>query len=122
MYQKQFKNHCGVIKKHTGLNYFWSVNNSEEFINKIAHVKYADSIETFDFSTLKTKLPLDSKYSSLETLILKMYKNSGSHSMMVNAERKKAFWCHGADYAGYKTYTVDQLLAALKFILYNNYV
>ena len=47
--KNQFKNYCAVIKKHTGLNYFWSVDNSEEFINKIAHIKSADSIETFDF-------------------------------------------------------------------------
>jgi hypothetical protein len=64
--KRQFKNYCGVIRKHTGINYFWSVDNSEEFINKIAHVKSADSIETFDFSTLYTNLPLDSIYSSLE--------------------------------------------------------
>ena len=52
--KKQFKNYCGVIKKHTGLNNFWSVDNSEEFINKVTHVKYADSLETVDFSTLYT--------------------------------------------------------------------
>jgi ubiquitin C-terminal hydrolase len=51
-----------------------------------------------------------------------MYKNSDSHSMMVSAERKKAFWCHGAHYAGYRSYTVDQLLHALKFILKNTFV
>ena len=120
--KRQFKNYCAVIKRNSGLNYFWSIDNSQEFIDKLNDVKKADTIETFDFSTLYTNLPLDKIYDSLEQLIIKMFKHSGSLYILVNATRKKSFWCNGKDYIGYKRYTIDKLLDALKFILYNSYI
>ena len=119
----QFKNYCGIIKKRTGLNFFWSIDNSVEFLHKLSHLKLADSFRTFDFSTLYTGLPLDNVYESLEKLIIKMFKHSGSNILLVNADREKAFWSRNVSkYSGYKEYTVDKLLDALKFILYNTYV
>ena len=118
----QFKNYCAVIRRNSGLNYFWSIDNSQEFLNKLIDVDKADSVETFDFSTLYTNLPLDKIYFSLERLIIKMFKNSGSNYILVNAARKKAFWFNGKDYVGYKRYTIDKFLDALKFILYNSYI
>ena len=93
-----------------------------EFLNKLSTITNADSIVTFDFSKLYTNLPLDNIYESLERLFIKMFKNSGSIGIMVNADRDKAFWFQGKDYSGYKIYTIDKLLDALKFILYNTYI
>ena len=118
----QFKNYCRVIYKHRGLNYFWSIDNSAEFLEKLSNVKYADSIETFDFSTLYTSLPLDNIFESLERLIIKMYRNSGSNIILVNSKKGKAFWPSNKIYKGYKQYSIGKLLDALKFILYNTYV
>ena len=118
----QFKNHCAVIKKNSGLSYFWSIDNSVEFLDKLQNVKFADSIKTHAFSTLYTNLPLDDIYMSLERLIIKMFKNSGSNGILVNAENGKAFWSQGTSYSSYKFYTIDKLLDALKFILYNTYI
>ena len=118
----QFKNYCKVIYKRRGLNYFWSIDNSVEFLEKLSGVKRADSIETFDFSTLYTNLPLDNIYDSLERLIIKMFHNSGSSILLVNPQRGKAFWPMDIKYKGYKEYTIDKLLDALKFILQNTYV
>ena len=117
-----FKNYCSVIKKNLGLNFFWSIDNSEEFIHKINEMKTATSVKTYAFSTLYTNLPLDKIYNNLEKLIIKMFNNSGSLSLLVNADRKKAFWLQGKLYPGYKIYTIDKLLDALKYILYNTYV
>ena len=119
--KQQFKNYCGVIKRHTGISHYWSVDNSHEVVNKISNIK-ANSIETYDFSTLYTNLPLDTIYKDLERLIIKMYKNSGSHTLLVNPYLKKCFWYNGNFYAGYKKYTIDKLLLALHFILYETYI
>ena len=81
--KNQFKNYCGVIKKRTGLNYYWCIDNSAEFLQKLSDVDTASSIETFDFSTLYTNLPLDCIYDNFERLIIKMFKNSGSNSILV---------------------------------------
>ena len=118
----QFKNYCNVIKKRTGLSYYWSIDNSSEFMDKIMHVKKAESIETFDFSTLYTNLPLNDIFDALQSLIIKMYKNSGSTAILVNSNVKKAFWSRGNFPKKYKIYTIDKLIEALKFILFNTYV
>ena len=51
-----------------------------------------------------------------------MYKNSGSNSILVNADRRKAFWSQNTGRTGYTEYTISKLLDALKFVLYNTYV
>ena len=35
---------------------------------------------------------------------------------------RKLFWFNGKDYDGYKRYSIDKLLDALKFILYNSFI
>ena len=52
--KNQFKNYCKVIQNRTVIFYYWGLYNSYEFINKIADIKAAYSIKTFDFSTLYT--------------------------------------------------------------------
>ena len=108
--------------KNRGLRFFWSIDNSVEFLLKLSGVPRAYSIKTYDFSTLYTNLPLDYIYECLEKLIIKMYNNSGAVGLLINADRKKAFWSQGCSYPGYKLYTIDKLLDALKYILYNTYV
>ena len=59
--KNHFKNYCKdckVIQKRTGISYYWSIDNYCEFINKIADMKTAHSIKTFDFSTLYTNCHL----------------------------------------------------------------
>jgi ubiquitin C-terminal hydrolase len=119
--KQQFKNYCRVIKKHSGISHFWSVDNSHEVVNKLKNIT-ANSLETYDFSTLYTNLPLDIIYKDLESLIIKMYRNSGSHTLLVNPQTKKCFWYQGNFYAGYKKYTIDKLLKALHFILNETYI
>ena len=52
-----------------------------------------------------------------------MFKHSGSNILLVNTDRGKAFWSRNvSNYSSYKEYTLDKLLEALKFILYNTYV
>ena len=93
-----------------------------KFLKNISNVEKADSIETFDFSTLYTNLPLDSIYNNLQRLIIKMYNNSGSSSILVNAYKRNSFWSQNSIRPGYREYTIDKLLDALKFVLYNTYV
>ena len=67
-------------------------------------------------------LPLDVIYDSLRSLIIKMFVNSKSVAIMVNSNRKRAFWLNGSNYAGYREYTINKLLEALELILFNTYI
>ena len=44
-----FRNFCNKIYKHSGINYYWSIDNSCEFLDRLKTIKIADSFETFDF-------------------------------------------------------------------------
>ena len=117
-----FRNYWKVIQKRKGISFFWSVDNSLEFIDKISDIKTAHSIKTFDLSTLYTNLPLDVIYGSLKSLIIKMFTNAKSIAILVNSYRKKAFWSNGSSYPGYREYTIDKLLEALEIILFNTHI
>ena len=117
-----FKKYCKVIQKRTAISYYWSIDNAYEFINKIADIKTAHIIKTFDFSTPYTNLPLDVIYDILRSLIIKMFVNSKYVAIMVNSNSKSAFWSNGSNYAGYREYTIDKLLEALELILFNAYI
>ena len=123
--KNHFKNYCAKIKHRQGFNCFWSIDNSNEFITKLSTIDKADSIKTYDFSTLYTNLPLDYIYQMLEKLISKMFATSHSDKMWINGERGKAFWAKGmTDYkrSGYKCYDQEDLLRSLHYILYETYV
>ncbi len=123
----RFANYCNKIKINTGYSVYWSVENSKEVVDKLKGMK-AKSIQTFDFSTLYTNIPLDNIYENLEELITKMFGINGtklaSHIpdlVQVNVSKKKQFWSK-KEYSSYKTYDLVKTLDALKEILYNNYV
>ena len=117
-----FRNYCNVIKRRSGISHYWSIDNSLEFIDKLSGVKKAYSIETFDFSTLYTNLPLQEIYCGLELLIIKMFNKNVSNTILVNAYKKKAFWSDNSSYPGCVVYTVDKLLEALKFVIFETYI
>ena len=116
-----FKNYCKVVKTRTGICYYWSSDNWYGLINKISDMNTARSIKTFDFSTHYTNSSLDVIYDSLRSLIIKMFANSKAvPSWFIPTE--KSIRSNGSIYAGYREYTSDELLKALKIILFNTYI
>ena len=57
-----------------------------------------------------------------DLFIMKMFANNKAVSIMVNPNRKEAFWLNESNYAGYREYTIDELLEALEIILFNIYI
>ncbi len=68
-----------------------------------------ESIATFAFSTLYTSLPLQTIYDSLETLIIKMYINNGSHIININNYKQTYFWSN-TEKTDYANYSIDKTL------------
>ena len=47
-----------LFTKGTGINYFWSIKNSNDVLNKFKSKNFqASKLSTYDFSTLYTTLP-----------------------------------------------------------------
>ena len=51
-----------------------------------------------------------------------MFKHNGSNSILINADRRRAFWSENSSRKGYTEYTIGRLLDALEFVLFNTYV
>ena len=51
-------NYCNKCCERNGVNYFWSVKNSFEVLDKLNNIQDSfDSVDSYDFSTLYTTLP-----------------------------------------------------------------
>ena len=57
-----FKQYCQGINRHTGVNYFWIIDNTKEVSDKIHNINKmssAKSFDSYDFATLYTNIPHD---------------------------------------------------------------
>ena len=62
--------YCEFSFRNSNINYFWSIKNSGEVIDKIRSRNFqANEVSTFDFSTLYTSLPHDLIKSKCLSLI-----------------------------------------------------
>ena len=56
-YQNHWIKYCEKTYEREGINYFWSIKNSTEILNKLKTKGFqASTISTYDFSTLYTTL------------------------------------------------------------------
>ena len=55
---KHYSQYCADIERKTGINCFWVVKNSTDILNSLTKVHKASHLDSFDFSTLYTKLPI----------------------------------------------------------------
>ncbi|MCP4064121.1 MAG: hypothetical protein GY740_12840, partial [Gammaproteobacteria bacterium] len=79
MLRTHLKNYCNVIKERSGNNYYWAINSSIEFLNKIQqnnNCKTAKYVSIYDFSTLFTSLPHITIKNNLFGLIDKLIEDS----------------------------------------------
>ena len=85
------KKYCHKVYENSGVNLFWSIDNSLEVINAIKSKRnMVSEINTFDFSTLYTSLPLHLVKNKLIGLIEKTFAREKTTFIVVS--RNKAFF------------------------------
>ena len=71
-----------------GINYFWSIKNSTEILNKLKTKGFqASTISTYDFSTLYTTLPHNLIRNQLVNLIENTFRREEALYLACNEER-----------------------------------
>ena len=84
---RHYMEYCAGIERRTSINCFWVVSNSIEVLNSLHTIRRATAMDSFDFSTLFTKIPHDQLKTRMSCLI------------------NDAFTCRNAIYAEvHKTY------------------
>ena len=120
--KKIHKGYCKSIYSRNGYNYFWSVDNSKEVLDKLNNVNNPSSIHTYDFSTLYTNLPLDLVRNELFEMIDRYFdinERKSNKYIVLNH-----FW-ETAQFASVNkkgSYDRDKLKTALDYLLFNSFV
>ena len=115
--REYFQKYCNAIQNNSGVNMFWSIKSSNEFLDRIDNVK-ASCIKVFDFSTLYTSLELDLVENAIDKIIDIVYNDRYKY---ICTKGDKSFFSTKA-YAGFHNVTASKLKLAVKFILNNTYV
>ena len=116
------KNHwikyCEKTYEREGINYFWSIKNSTEILNKLKTKGFqASTISTYDFSTLYTTLPHNFIRNQLVDLIENTFRREEALYLACNEER--AFF---ASDKKYDLWPCQKVTDALFYLLDNIYI
>ena len=82
----QHEKYCNKVYKNTGVNRMWVINNSNKVLNKIQDYNDEASItnvDSYDFSTLYTKIPHEDLKEKLYWVINKAFYNRTKKAIFV---------------------------------------
>ena len=112
-------NYWNKVYKYSNVNYFWSVKNSIEVLDKINSIDCpVTSVDSYDFSTLYT-IPHKLIKEKCVYLINWSFKKSGSNFICCNDI--KGFFSDQT-YNNYCNWTCEDMIKALNFLLDNIYI
>ena len=116
------KGYCKTIYNRNGNNYFWSVDNSREVFDKLNIVNNYSSINTYDFSTLYSNLPLDLVRNELFEMIDRYFDiiERKSNKYIVLNHLWRTAQVASVDRKG--SYGRDKLRTALDYLLFKSFV
>ena len=122
--KSQVIKYCETVYETSNKNWFWSIKNSGEVLNKLkCRVFRATSLSTYDFSTLYTTLPHNLIKEKLLDLIewtfKRALKNYGSPYFACND--RKAFFT-SSDQSRYTLWSCQNVCDALSYLLDNIYI
>ena len=115
--KQSFVKYCEAIRRHTGINYHWSISSSEEFVEKLKDIDIW-SMEVFDFTTLYTKLDLQEVINSLYGIINLLFSPTNKY---ICIGYKKSFFSK-KKYRGYHCFDNVTFKEAICFIVSNTFV
>ena len=115
--KKHFSAYCDAIRHRTGINFYWSINSSQQFVKKL-HSLEVWSMQIYDFSTLYTKLDLQDVETSLFHLCDLLFR-SNNKFLCINPY--KAFFST-KKHNNCSCFDLTLFKKAITFILNNTYV
>ena len=108
-----FRKYCNAIHSNSGINCYWSIVSSAEFLNKIQNIAAYD-VQIFDFSTLYTNLDHKDVITHISDLLDLIFNDSNRKYLCVGFEKS---FLSGVRYQGYSVFTKDKFKEAIKFII-----
>ena len=105
---------------NSNVNYFWSIKNSSEVIEKLRLRNFQGSqVSSFDFSTLYTSLPHDLIKAKVLSLVTWCFNRESKTYLCIS---DKTGFFSNKKYDSYKCWTWAELCEAFTFLMENIYV
>ena len=115
---KHMKFYSNTVLERASLNYYWIVENSLEFMDKIKN-ENLQHMETYDFSTLYTALPHPEIKRNFKNIFQKVYKRE--NKQFINVNMKGAYFSLTTK-TNCCSFRVEDMMEILDFILDNIFV
>ena len=112
-----FKNYCKTIASRTGINFYWSIDSSLQFLDKIKSLDIW-SMQVHDFSTLYTNLGLEDVEETLHELCDLLF---SSHHKYICINQYRAFFSK-KKHKDCSCFDKSLFKKAISFILNNTFV
>lgn len=114
---------CGnVTKNRSGVNMYWSINNSSQ-VTSVLSGKYKNKKPTQlfsgDFSNLFTALPHQEIINSIMFLV--KYTFTANGSVQIQCNKYRSFFSSKI-YQGYNSYTLYEISLIIEFLIKNSFV
>ena len=112
-----FINYCKTVYQRTGYNFNWSINSSEQFLDRIKYLEIW-SMQVFDFTTLYTNLNLQDVEKSLVGLFDLLFSLKNKY---ICINYCKAFFSK-KKYNSFHCFDIALFKKAINFILQHTYI
>ena len=112
------RRYCRKAGHFSGLNYFWCIDGHDEVVNilnRLNSKKHAKTINTYDFSTLYTKIPHDKLVRVLSSIVDSVFNDTTRIFMCVG--NSNAYWVKGN--SSKYMFTGNEVKACFSFLIQN---
>ena len=112
------KLYSATVLERANINYYWIIDNSLEFMDKIRNVRM-EHMQTYDFSTLYPALPQAEIKKQFSKIFNKVFKREGKQFINVNFH--KAYFSSRQNTKGC-SFRLTDMIEVLEFMLDNIFV
>ena len=112
--REHFKKYCSAIYNNSGINLFWSIDSSQQFLDTFNNNE-VHNLQVYDFTTLYTKLDLREVEDMINEVIDLIYSNQNKYICISKFDTEKCFFSKKV-YNNY-FFDKDKPNEAVKFVI-----
>ena len=118
--RKYFKKYCQTISNNCGINFFWSIDSSNEFLETLRTTD-VHNLQIYDFTTLYTKLDLCEVDIMISEVIDLIFSSRNKYICICKYNYDQCFFSK-KEYNNHYIFTKEKLKEAVSFIIHNTYI
>jgi len=119
---ENLKRYCNKVEESTGVRIFWPISCSTQALTATAEMATAPlSVDTYDFSTLYTKIPLDKIKCQIGKLIVRVFNHGANKGKDIYVRNDEAVFSKSPTPNAIKL-ELDTMIQATNFLVDNTYV